>query len=145
LVLQAVKPSAKNGNRASKEDVKSRFGLNVFYDNPPFLREIRSDVLRLTAQMLQAQGLKLSGKPYVKRDVLHLNEIPMFSEYLVPPNEDLWPTCYAKLGDILRSNPQPDPSRPPLAQSFMEDMYTAGRGMIFPTVQLDLAHPHPNP
>jgi hypothetical protein len=140
LVLKAVKPDPKN---KKKKDVKSEFGLNAFYDNPPFLREIRSEVLRLTAQMLQDQGIKLSGKPYVKRDVLYLNEIPMFSEFLVPSNEGLWPTCFSKIGDILRSNPNPVTSDVPLLESFMQNMYTAGRGMIFPTVQLP--QPNPNP
>jgi hypothetical protein len=130
-VLKAVKPDSKD---KTKEDVKAKFGLNAFYDNPIFLREIRSDALRLTAQMLQDQGLKLSGKPYVKRDVLHMNDVPMFSEYLVPANEGLWPTCFAKLGEILRGNPNPNPDSPPLAQSFMENMYTAGKGMIFPNL-----------
>jgi hypothetical protein len=134
LVLKAVKPDPKSKNK-KKKDVKSEFGLNVFYDNPPFLREIRSEALRLTAQMLQDQGLKLTGKPFVKRDVLHLNEIPMFSEYLVPSNEGLWPTCFSKIGDALRSNPNPTSFDKPLLESFMENVYKAGRGMIFPTVQ----------
>jgi hypothetical protein len=130
-VLKAAKPNAKNNPR--EEDIKTKLGLNVFYDNPLFLREIRSEVLRLTAQMLQSEGLKLSGKPYVKKDVLMLNDLPMFPEYLVPPDEALWPACFSALGEILRQSPPPV-SSVPLAQSVMEDLYVAGRGLIFPTL-----------
>jgi hypothetical protein len=132
-VLKAVKPDKQDSR---KEDVKTKFGLNVFYDNPVFLREIRSEALRMTAQMLQAQGMKLRVKPFVKRDILILNDVPLFPEFLVPADESLWPACFTKLGEILRSNPNPNPDGPPLAQSFMEDMYTAGVGMIFPTFRV---------
>jgi hypothetical protein len=118
--------------KKKKEDLKSKLGLNVFYDNPFFLREIRSSALRFVAQMLQDQGLKLTGKPFVKRDVMVLNNIPMFPEYLVPSDEALWPPCFPLLGNILRSSRSPPEGAPPLALSILEDAYVASKGLLFP-------------
>jgi hypothetical protein len=138
-VLKAVKPSAEakgKGKKSSGNDIRSRLGLNVFYDNPVFLREIRSNTLRLTAQMLQDQGLTLARKPYVKRDILMLDDIPMFPEYLTPTDEGLWPSCFKFLGDVLRNPPAQKEGIPPVAQSVLADLFVAGKGMLFPTVSL---------
>jgi hypothetical protein len=134
-ILQAIKPAEKKHGKKSKEDLKSRFGLNAFYDNPLFLREIRSSALRFVAQMLQDQGIKLVGKPFVRRDVMILNDIPMFPEYLVPAEESLWAPAFSFLGDTLRAPPA-NFSDTPVAQAIMEDLFVAGKGMLFPKVNL---------
>ncbi len=136
-ILQAIKPNVninagKRAARGNEVTLKSRFGLNVFYDNPLYLREVRSTALRFVAQMLQAEGLKLSGKPFVKRDIMVLNDIPMFPKYLVPPNEDLWPTAFPFLGNLIRNPPAAASGSPPAALAVMEDLFVAGKGMLFP-------------
>jgi hypothetical protein len=144
-ILQAIKPTSggkgagPNGGkklRQSGEDIKSRFGMNVFYDNPLYLREIRSNALRFVASMLQDQGLKLTGKPFVRRDVMVLNEIPMFPEYLVPDDEALWASAFKLIGNSLRNPPANKEGIPPVAQAVMEDLYVAGKGMLFPKTTL---------
>ncbi len=147
-ILQAMKPAndGKSGGKGKKsnqnESVKSRFGSNVFYDNPMFLREIRSSALRFVAEMLQDQGLKLSGKPFVKREIMMLNDIPMFPEYLVPADESLWASAFKFIGGILR-NPPANKETSPVAQAIMEDLYVAGKGMLFPKVSLSNPHLEP--
>jgi hypothetical protein len=144
VFVEALTPASSRKHCAeillmAKKGLKDSFGLNVFYDNPFFLREIRSEVLRFTASMLQDQGLKLRGKPVVKRDMLVLDGLTMFPEYLVPSNEALWTPAFQTLGDMLRSNRDPsfDPKQPivtstPLAQALMEDLFVASKGLIFP-------------
>ncbi len=144
-VLQAIKPASgvKNAGKQKKEDdVKTRFGLYVFYDNPFFLREIRSSALRFVAEMLQDQGLKLTSKPFVKREVVMLHDIPMFPEYLVPADESLWASAFQIIGDILRSPPATG-NGPPAALAAMEDLYVAGKGMLFPKVSIPSFRPEP--
>jgi hypothetical protein len=142
-ILKAIKPSSgvKNAGKKKEDDVRSRFGLNVFYDNPVFLREIRSTALRFVAQMLQDQNLKLTGKPFVKRDVMMLDDIPMFPEYLVPDDEALWASAFQPIGDILRARPSVTEGTPPAALAVMEDLFVAGKGMLFPVVTLPVAQP----
>jgi hypothetical protein len=149
-VLQAVKPNVninagKRAARGDEETLKSRFGLNIFYDNPVFLREIRSTALRFVAQFLQAEGLKLVSKPFVKRDILLLNDIPMFPEYLVPGNEGLWPSAFPFLATLLRNPPVMNTDSPPAALSVMEDLFVAGKGLLFPKVTLPMFSPQPEP
>jgi hypothetical protein len=111
--------------------LKDKFGLNAFYDNPMFLRKIRSDALRFTATMLQAEGLKLGTKPFVKKAVLMLDGVPMFSEYLVPEDESFWPSAYPIISSLLRSPPS-DVDSAPVAEAEMRDLYVAAKGLIFP-------------
>jgi hypothetical protein len=132
-VLQAVKGG---DNKESEGDVKSKFGLNAFYDNPMFLREVRSNALKFVARMISNQGIRLTGKPFVKKDMMHLNERPMFPEYLVPDDETVWPSVFPLLGEILRRAPAPDEGTNPPAKSIMEDLYVASKGLVFPQVDL---------
>jgi hypothetical protein len=139
-VLQAVKPPSKEPGKKKDQrsvDLKTKFGLNVFYDNPIFLREIRSCALRFVAELLQNQGFKLSGKPFVKRDVMILNGIPMFPEYLIPTDESLWASAFPLIGDILRAPPT-NVGETPVAQAIMEDLYVAVKGMLFPRTRAPL-------
>ncbi len=149
-ILQAVKPNVninagKRIARGGEDTLKSRFGLNIFYDNPLFLREIRSTALRFVAQFLQTEGLKLNSKPYVKRDIMLLNDIPMFPEYLVPGNEGLWPSAFPFLANLIRSPPSTDTDSPPAALSVMEDLYVAGKGMLFPKITFTRPNPSIEP
>ncbi len=132
-VLQAVKPSEK-GKKPKQDDLKTRFGLNAFYDNPLFLGEIRSNALRFVAQMLSDQGIKLKEKPFVKREVMLLDGIPMFPEFLVPTDEALWPSAFPVIGDILCDPPADKSKLAPLALATMEDLFVAGKGLLFPRV-----------
>ncbi len=130
---------------ASKKGLKEKFALNAFYDNPLFLRGIRSEVLRFTATMLQEQGLKLRGKPVVKKDILVLDGVSLFPEYLVPSDETFWSPAFHTIGNLVRQHSHSfDPRgnitvRDPLALGLMEDLFVASKGLLFPNPPTRLA------
>ncbi len=121
-ILQALKIS----------DFKTKFGLNAFYDNPFYLRKIRSTALRFTAAMLQAEGLKLGTKPFIKKGVMMLDGIPAFSECLVPEDESYWDAAFSIIGDVLRHGPTLGENDTPAAEAQMRDLYAASKGLVFP-------------
>jgi hypothetical protein len=118
---------------AKQADLRGVLGMNAFYDNPIFLRQIRSDALRFVANMLQAEGIKLKDKPFVKKGVMHLDGLPMFSEYLVPLDEAFWPSAFPFLASLLRSPSSADGSTLPLVEPQMRDLFAASKGLVFPT------------
>ncbi len=111
---------------------KDKFGLNAFYDNPFYLRKVRSTALRFTAAMLQAENLKLGSKPFVKKGVMMLDGVPVFSECLVPEDESYWDAMFPILGDIIRDGPTLGENDTPAAESQMRDLYAGSKGLIFP-------------
>jgi hypothetical protein len=117
-------------------DFRTKFGMNVFYDNPVFLRQIRSDALRFVAEFLQSEGIKLTDKPFVKKNVMMLNGLPMFSEFLVPLDEGFWPSAYPFLASTLRSPAlgAVDALPTPLVESQMRDLFVAAKGLLFPNL-----------
>ncbi len=113
-------------------EFKSKFGLNAFYDNPFFLRKIRSDALRFVATFLQEQGFKLATKPFVKRGVMMLDGVPMFSEFFVPLDESFWDPAFSILGDLIRRKGGLAESDSPAAEAHMRDLFAASKGLVFP-------------
>jgi hypothetical protein len=111
---------------------KAKFGLNAFYDNPFFLRKIRSEALRFTATFLQKEGLKLGTKPFVKRGVMMYDGVPMFSECFVPLDESYWDAAFSVLGELVRDKPGLGDDDSPVAEADMRDLFVASKGLVFP-------------
>ncbi len=113
-------------------DFKTKFGLNAFYDNPFYLRKIHSTALRFTATLLQAEGMKLGSKPFVKKGVMLLDGVPVFSECLVPEDETFWDPMFPIIAGTLRRGVTLGEGDTPAAEAQMRDLFAALKGLIFP-------------
>jgi hypothetical protein len=92
-----------------KDPIRTCYGLNMHYDNPLPLREIRSRTQKLVARFLRDSGKTLNGKASFPKGVLTLNGVGLFSEFLTPADESIWPECYRFIAPAFEPGVLSDP------------------------------------
>jgi hypothetical protein len=119
---------------AAKEPIRTCYGLNIHYDNPFHLRAIRSRTQKLVARFLRDRGITMKSKATFPKGVLTINGIGLFSEFLTPEDESLWPRCYPFIEPAFDTATYPDPAGVTVKHGrFFQEMsaiFARGKGLV---------------